>query len=66
MAIQIRCTRLDDGLIMVNGKEVRKDMNENWIAKEEMSVEEAKFFNEFRDTAERLRGRNLTATYTLL
>lgn len=66
MATEIRCTRLEDDLIMVNGKIVRKDMNDNWIAKEEMSVEEAKFFNEFKDTAERLKGRNITATYTLL
>lgn len=64
MAVDIRCTQIADGLVLVNGKEVIKDMDGVWICQEQLSMIEAKFFGEFRETLERCnRGKWLQATY---
>lgn len=52
MATEIKCEAIDSGLIHVNGKEVRLDMNGNWMGKH-LDVTEAKVFNLFLNSAER-------------
>lgn len=63
--ITVSCLQVDDDHIIVNSKSVRWDMNDNWIAKEALSIVEAKFFNEFLDTTKRVRSNRLQATYTI-
>ncbi len=66
MAVEINCTQIEDNIILVNGKEVRKDMDGTWIAKDRFSMIEAKFFGEFRETLKRCRSAQyLTATYKI-
>jgi len=66
MAVKIKCTQIEDNIILVNGKEVRKDMDGIWITKERFSMIEAKFFGEFRETLKRCKSAQyLTATYTI-
>jgi len=45
MAITIK-TNIDKGIILVNGKEVYKDTNGNWIAREELTTCEYQAFKE--------------------
>ena len=51
--IEIRCTHIEDGIILVNGKLVRKDMEGRWITKECLNEIEVKFFDAFLQTLER-------------
>lgn len=61
----IDCKEIDDRIISVNGKIIKKDMNDNWIASEEMSTAESRFFREFLKTVNRVKTQNLKATYTV-
>jgi len=54
MVVEIKYSQLEDGLILVNNKEVRQDMNGNWIGKH-LTMIEAKFFNEFMNTVKRCK-----------
>jgi len=66
MAVEIYCTQIDDNIILVNGKEVIMDLDGVWIAEERLSMIEAKFFGEFRETLKRCKSAQyLTATYTI-
>lgn len=42
----IECERIDQDAILINGKEVRKDMDGNWIGRQ-LNVQEVKYFNIF-------------------
>ena len=50
--VEIRCTRIEYGIILVNGKEVRKDMDGRWITKECLNEIEVMFFGAFLSTLE--------------
>lgn len=66
MAVEIRCTEKDDNLILVNGKEVIKDMDGDWKTKpnQQLSMIEAKFCGEFLGTLQRAKsGSKLRAIY---
>ena len=66
MAVEINCSRIDDDLILVNGKKVQRNMDGMWITQDHMNVMEAKFFNEFLETLERCDYRKPTkAIYTV-
>ena len=66
MPKEIKCEQLADDLILVNGTQIRKDMNDRWVAKGHLTPMEAKFFNEYRETLERLKGvRNIQITYII-
>jgi hypothetical protein len=43
----------EDDLILVNGKEVRRDMDGKWGTMEEMEASETKAFHNFRKCLER-------------
>lgn len=45
MAIEIKET--DHDTIVVNGKEVYKDANQNWIARQELTTQEQNAFNNY-------------------
>jgi hypothetical protein len=61
----IKCEQKDDNLIIVNGKEVRKDMNGNWVGKT-LDIKEAKFFNVFLNTINNIgSGKLLEASYKM-
>jgi hypothetical protein len=63
MATEIKCEQTADDLILINGKEVRKDMNGNWIGRT-LDMKEAKFFNVFLYTIRQIsKGRFIEATY---
>lgn len=65
MAIQVEVITESHNLIKVNGKEVQEDMSGNWIAKEELSPMEYKFFREFLGSRSRISAPILKATYKL-
>lgn len=66
MQQEITCKRMEDDLILVNGKEFRKDMNGNWCVKGNISINEASFFHEYREMLERNPSlRNLEVTYKI-
>lgn len=66
MATYLRCLNQEGEVILVNGKTVRKDMDGNWIAEEELSITEAKAFDAFRETVEKHAGLGISAAeYTL-
>ena len=55
MATYIRCLNIENrNQILVNGKTVRKDMDGTWTADQELSLAEAKAFNAFRETIEKV------------
>ena len=58
----ITIERLDDSAILVNGKEVRKDMNGNWVAKG-MNMTEAEACNFFITAMDRTNGKLVKATF---
>lgn len=63
MATEIKCEQTADDLILVNGKEVRKDMNGNWIGRT-LDLREAKFFSVFLYTVRQIaKGKHIEATY---
>lgn len=64
MAVTIKCENIDDGLIHVNGKEVRQDMNGNWIG-QTLENNEAKYFNIFLHTLIRCGRQLKSATYSI-
>lgn len=65
MSKTVKCIQHESNLITINGKQVTKDMADNWIGAS-LDMEEAKFFNVFLYTIQKLRtGRNITATYTV-
>lgn len=60
---EIKCEQKEENLILVNGKEVRKDMDGNWIGKT-LDLKEAKFFNVFLHTVQSISNCKLMeATY---
>ncbi len=65
MAVQVEITAVDQELIHVNGKELRKDMNGNWIAKEELTSMELRFFREFLGSLMRVSTPIQKATYKI-
>lgn len=65
MAVTITCEKIDDGLIHVNGKEVRQDMNGNWIGSD-LDIIEANVFRQFLNSMDRSGGIKIqTATYKI-
>lgn len=63
MFTTIKCEQIEDGLIHVNGKEVRQDMEGNWIGKT-LDIKETRYFNLFLQTLKRMGGGKLqSATY---
>ena len=54
---------IEDDLIRVNDKEVRKDMNGHWIASEELTRLEYLFFREYLGIRSRVPAKDLKATY---
>lgn len=65
MTTTIRCEQIEDDLILINGKEVREDMNGNWIGKS-LDLQEAKFFNIFLSTIKRINtSKHISAEYRL-
>lgn len=52
----------DGDQFLVNGKHVRQDMDDNWIAKPELNPIEEKFFGEYLKT-DKMLSQPLTATY---
>lgn len=66
MALEINCTQIEDNLILVNGKKIKKDIDGVWVTEDHFNVLEAKFFNEFLATLERCDYRKPTqAVYTV-
>ncbi len=64
MAVEIKCTQIEDQIVLVNGKAVVKDMEGAWKSEDQLSMIEAKFFREFIETLERCNNaRPLQATY---
>lgn len=65
MAVDINIKTEDTDHITVNGKSVRKDMDDNWSAQSELlTIAEAKYFNEFLRTLKKSKTNDLTVTYT--
>lgn len=60
----IRCEKLSDDSILVNGKLVYRDMDGNWHGSG-LDVSEAKYFNIFLQTSERLSGKLQVAAYKI-
>lgn len=54
-----RCEIIDYDLIKVNGKEVRQDMNGNWIG-QDLNAAETKHFQQFVASKHRI-GKSLIA-----
>lgn len=68
MPVQVRCTEKADDLILVNGKEVRRDIDGDWKhdPKTPLTMIEAKFCGEFLGTLQRCRnGKKFRAVYTV-
>jgi len=43
--------KLNDGYFTINGKEIYKDTNGNWIAREELTTAELKEFRGYKERA---------------
>lgn len=65
MAKTVKCQKINDELILVNFKEVRQDMDGNWVTKKEMTPTEKQFFNEFLQTIEHVNAKTVKAEYSL-
>lgn len=60
----IHCEFIEDGLIKLNHKEVRRDMNGNWVGNN-FSIDEAHAFNLFLDLIEQTKGKLKVASFKI-
>lgn len=60
----ILCEFVEDGVVKLNHKEVRKDMNGNWVGNN-FSMAEAQAFNLFLDLVEMSKGKLRIASFRI-
>lgn len=60
----IICEAVNDSYILVNNKEVRKDMNGNWIG-QDLNLKESEYFRKFVATLSKSDLKLQKATYVI-
>lgn len=60
----IHCEFIEDGLVKLNNKKVRQDMNGNWVGNN-FSIAEAQAFNLFLDLVEQSKGKLRIASFRI-
>lgn len=60
----ILCEFVEDGVVKLNHKEVRQDMNGNWVGNN-FSMAEAQAFNLFLDLVEQSKGKLRIASFKI-
>lgn len=60
----IVCEFIEEGVVKLNHKEVRQDMNGNWVGND-FSIDEAHAFNLFIDLVEQTKGKLKRASFII-
>lgn len=63
MTIEVNASEIRDGLVYVNQKEVRRDMNGNWIG-HHLNITEATVFRDFITMQEQITIKIKTAVFS--